>query len=403
MGTSSAVSHQGHSHQQYADSEETIDTSSSTATSGPFNENQLQHSVIHPDPRVDFSLDRTLVPGETLPRLQSNSSTTKENRESKQARTDNAPPLHVVPPKELNIYQSNHQRQIFAQRPNYYVRTPVINQIQPTSSVTSITKPLANTDCSSNGLPSESSTENPFTLAARSSNAPNFNYQPGPVPLAAGDIAKTWIFPKSDKYAERKYQLDIAQSAILQNTLVSLPTGLGKTLIASVVMYNFYRWFPTGKVIFLAPTRPLVTQQIEACYKVMGIPERHTAEISGRTKPSIRVELWTTRRVFFCTPQTLQKDIEENRCDAKMIVCICFDEAHKATGKYAYANVINLIENAGAKFRVVRELIFLVLDIVWDTSLFTRKPILCLYIFPFSFCSWDYLQLPVKTYKLSNR
>lgn len=118
-------------------------------------------------------------------------------------------------------------------------------------------------------------------------------------------------------------------------------------------MYNFYRWFPTGKVVFLAPTRPLVTQQIEACYNVMGIPERETCEISGKTKPSERKELWTSRRVFFCTPQTIQKDIEENRCEAQKIVCIILDEAHKATGKYAYVNVVELIERAGAKFRVV--------------------------------------------------
>lgn len=32
------------------------------------------------------------------------------------------------------------------------------------------------------------------------------------------------------------------------------------------------RW-RQGKIIFLAPTRPLVNQQIEACRKFMGIPE----------------------------------------------------------------------------------------------------------------------------------
>jgi Fanconi anemia group M protein len=132
---------------------------------------------------------------------------------------------------------------------------------------------------------------------------------------------------------------------------VSLPTGLGKTLIAAVVMYNYYRWFPEGKIVFLAPTRPLVSQQLDACYKVMKIPERDTAEITGRQKT--REILWSNRRVFFCTPQTFQKDIEENRCDARKIVCICFDEAHKATGKYAYARVIDMVESAGAKFRVV--------------------------------------------------
>ncbi len=51
--------------------------------------------------------------------------------------------------------------------------------------------------------------------------------------------------------------------AVRHNTLVSLPTGLGKTLIAAVVMYNLQRWFPTGKAIFLAPTKPLVHQQVE--------------------------------------------------------------------------------------------------------------------------------------------
>ena len=34
------------------------------------------------------------------------------------------------------------------------------------------------------------------------------------------------------------------EQALLQNTLVCLPTGLGKTFIAAVAMYNFFRWFP---------------------------------------------------------------------------------------------------------------------------------------------------------------
>jgi Fanconi anemia group M protein len=48
---------------------------------------------------------------------------------------------------------------------------------------------------------------------------------------------------------------------------------MGKTFIAAVVMFNFYRWYPSGKVIFMAPTRPLVLQQAQACFKIMGIPK----------------------------------------------------------------------------------------------------------------------------------
>jgi superfamily II RNA helicase len=85
-------------------------------------------------------------------------------------------------------------------------------------------------------------------------------------------------------YPVRDYQLNIVQSAIHRNTLVCLPTGLGKTFIAAVVMYNFYMWYPSRKVVFMAPTKPLVAQQIEACYNIMGIPQSDTAEMTGMYK-----------------------------------------------------------------------------------------------------------------------
>jgi len=37
--------------------------------------------------------------------------------------------------------------------------------------------------------------------------------------------------------------------ALFTNTLIALPTGLGKTFIAAVVMYNYFRWFPEGNVL----------------------------------------------------------------------------------------------------------------------------------------------------------
>ena len=61
--------------------------------------------------------------------------------------------------------------------------------------------------------------------------------------------------------------------------------GLGKTFIAAVVMFNFYRWFPDGgKVIFVAPTRPLVDQQRKACHGITGIPAADTHVLVGNSK-----------------------------------------------------------------------------------------------------------------------
>ena len=177
-------------------------------------------------------------------------------------------------------------------------------------------------------------------------------FQAGPVPINSL-VASNWIYPVDGEFPVRDYQLEISQTAILHNTLVSLPTGLGKTLIAAVVLYNYYRWFPSGKVVFLAPTLPLVHQQIQACYNIMGIPATDTAVLTGRVIAGERSKLWSERRVFFCTPQTVEKDITAGRCDATRIVCIVLDEAHKASGNYAYTKVVEQIEAAGAKFRIL--------------------------------------------------
>jgi fanconi anemia group M protein len=165
------------------------------------------------------------------------------------------------------------------------------------------------------------------------------------------DALLTWIYPTNEEV--RQYQRSICETALFNNTLVCLPTGLGKTFIASVVMFNYYRWFPEGKIVFMAPTRPLVMQQIEACYRVVGIPESDTAHLEGSVAPERRAFLWEKHRVFFCTPQVFANDIAAGRCDAARVVFICFDEAHKATKNFAYTQVMKEISNFNDNFRVL--------------------------------------------------
>ncbi|TMS21548.1 Fanconi anemia group M protein [Larimichthys crocea] len=163
--------------------------------------------------------------------------------------------------------------------------------------------------------------------------------------------AKVWIYPTN--YPIRGYQMKISEAALFQNTLVCLPTGLGKTFIASVVMYNFYRWYPAGKIVFMAPTKPLVAQQIEACYKVMGIPQAHMAELTGSTAAKQRQEVWKTKRVFFLTPQVMVNDLSRETCPAKQIKCVVIDEAHKALGNHAYCQVIKQLSSQTLQFRIL--------------------------------------------------
>ncbi|XP_076982966.1 Fanconi anemia group M protein isoform X2 [Tamandua tetradactyla] len=150
-----------------------------------------------------------------------------------------------------------------------------------------------------------------------------------------------WIYPTNSPV--RDYQLHIARAALFCNTLVCLPTGLGKTFIAAVVMYNFYRWYPSGKVVFMAPTKPLVAQQIEACYRVMGIPQSHMAEMTGSTQASTRKEIWQSKRVLFLTPQVMVNDLSRGACPAAEIKCLVIDEAHKALGNFAYCQAVQQV------------------------------------------------------------
>ncbi|XP_003480507.1 Fanconi anemia group M protein isoform X1 [Sus scrofa] len=160
-----------------------------------------------------------------------------------------------------------------------------------------------------------------------------------------------WIYPTNCPV--RDYQLNIARTALFCNTLVCLPTGLGKTFIAAVVMYNFYRWFPSGKVVFMAPTKPLVTQQIEACYRVMGIPQSHMAEMTGSTQVFTRKEIWDSKRVLFLTPQVMVNDLSRGACPAAEIKCLVIDEAHRALGNYAYCQVVRELVKYTNHFRIL--------------------------------------------------
>lgn len=165
--------------------------------------------------------------------------------------------------------------------------------------------------------------------------------------------AKTWIYPVNKDHPLRDYQYNISRTALFSNTLVALPTGLGKTFIAAVVMYNYFRWFPEGKIVFAAPSRPLVLQQIEACHNIGGIPQEWAIDLTGQTSPTRRAYHWKSKRVFFVTPQVLEKDIYSGSCLVKHLVCLVIDEAHRATGNYSYCVAVRELMTVPVPLRIL--------------------------------------------------
>jgi len=134
----------------------------------------------------------------------------------------------------------------------------------------------------------------------------------------------------------REYQENILKSCLNENTLVILPTGTGKTIIAFFVIIKRFEQFPDKKAFFLAPTKPLVQQHYNNFIKLFPEYRDRSIAITGDIHPERREYLYKQAKVIFVTPQTLQNDLISGRVSFYDAVTIIFDEAHRAVKKYAY-------------------------------------------------------------------
>lgn len=138
----------------------------------------------------------------------------------------------------------------------------------------------------------------------------------------------------------RDYQLNIAKKCFGVNSLVVIPTGLGKTIIALFVAANALENSPPdSKIIVLAPTRPLINQHYETFLKLMDISSDNFSILTGQVNPTEREKEHKSKQILFYTPQTLRNDLLNERYNLKSACIVIFDESHRATGDYAYCQI----------------------------------------------------------------
>ena len=143
---------------------------------------------------------------------------------------------------------------------------------------------------------------------------------------------------------ERHYQISIADSANKRSTLVVLPTGMGKTIIAALVVAETLRT-KRGKILFMAPTKPLVEQHTRFIKKYL-ISEPPVL-FTGEVPPAKRKQMWEESQIIVATPQVISNDLVSGQIDLKEVSLIVFDEAHRAVGDYAYVFI-------GEKYRRIK-------------------------------------------------
>lgn len=139
----------------------------------------------------------------------------------------------------------------------------------------------------------------------------------------------------------RLYQKNIADSARSKNTLVILPTALGKTVIAALTCAETLYNYRDRRVLVMAPTRPLVSQHLKSFSSILKLPEEQMAMVTGKTTPEARRAVWDKKdvRLVFATPEVVRNDLEEKRLQMEDFILLVFDEAHRAVKDYAYTAI----------------------------------------------------------------
>ncbi|MHA1987208.1 MAG: helicase-related protein [Promethearchaeota archaeon] len=138
----------------------------------------------------------------------------------------------------------------------------------------------------------------------------------------------------------RKYQEEIANQCINKNSLVVLPTGLGKTIIAVLTAQKILELYPEdSKIIILAPTRPLINQHYETFLKFLPFSKEEYIVLTGKVLPEQRAKLFNSHRIIFFTPQTLRNDLVNRKYTLGNTALTIFDESHHASGDYPYTMI----------------------------------------------------------------
>ncbi|HII61734.1 DEAD/DEAH box helicase [Pyrococcus horikoshii] len=146
------------------------------------------------------------------------------------------------------------------------------------------------------------------------------------------------MYIRKDLLQPRLYQELIYAKCKERNCLIVLPTGLGKTIIAMMIAdYRLDKY--GGKVLMLAPTKPLVLQHAETFRKFFTLPPEKIVALTGEISPNERVRAWARAKVVIATPQTIENDLLVGRISLEDVTLIIFDEAHRAVGNYAYVYI----------------------------------------------------------------
>lgn len=153
---------------------------------------------------------------------------------------------------------------------------------------------------------------------------------------------------KPDTVEDRDYQRVLAARIIEAPTLLVLPTGLGKTVVALRALLHYLDRDPERRILLLAPTKPLCDQH--TAFLRSALQDVPVAVFTGETSPAERDHEWAKSRVIVATPQVVQNDLVRGARDLADVGFLVYDEAHRASGNYPYGFIARRYRAAGGRW-----------------------------------------------------
>ena len=140
-------------------------------------------------------------------------------------------------------------------------------------------------------------------------------------------------------FKPRLYQEMILGTASKKNTLIVLPTGMGKTNVFLMIAANRLSNFPKGKIVLIGPTKPLIDQYFKVFGEHFEIEKDKMSIMTGAVKPEKRAEKWASSQIIFTTPQGFENDLMKGTISLENVTLMGFDEAHRSVGDYSYVRI----------------------------------------------------------------
>ncbi|RKP20354.1 P-loop containing nucleoside triphosphate hydrolase protein, partial [Rozella allomycis CSF55] len=153
----------------------------------------------------------------------------------------------------------------------------------------------------------------------------------------------------------RDYQRKLFTYSLNNNSIVWLPTGSGKTLIALMLLKHYIVKDMKKKCFFLVPTVALGIQQFE--YLNGNLPCKVSFVYGGRNVDQWSRETWYTEieehQCFVMTPQLFLDGHRHALIDKSLISVVVFDECHHAVKGHPYKLIMNELQENLANIRIL--------------------------------------------------